>query len=149
MPYCWFESRALVAVVDARPVSYLAHVGPAVEVGVTVQERWAVRRSGRRPRGTVPQLVRADHHDGQPGAQQRLDDRAVVRSFDRDLGDADSAEPADQPAQAVLGVRDRPALTLTAGPVDTDTAWSSRAQSMPQATSDEFRRQAASQPPRC
>ena len=37
MPYCWFESRALVAV-DARPVSYLAHVGPAVEVGVTVQD---------------------------------------------------------------------------------------------------------------
>ena len=37
MPYCWFESRALVAV-DARPVSYLAHVGPAVEVGVTVED---------------------------------------------------------------------------------------------------------------
>ncbi|HEX2809988.1 MAG TPA: hypothetical protein VHN80_27815 [Kineosporiaceae bacterium] len=37
MPYCWFESRALVAV-DARPVSYLAHVGPAVEVGVTVHD---------------------------------------------------------------------------------------------------------------
>ena len=29
---------AALAAVDARPVSYLAHVGPAVEVGVTVED---------------------------------------------------------------------------------------------------------------
>ena len=29
---------AALAAVDARPVSYLAHVGPAAEVGVTVED---------------------------------------------------------------------------------------------------------------
>jgi len=29
---------AALAAVDARPISYLAHVGPAVEVGVTLED---------------------------------------------------------------------------------------------------------------
>jgi len=78
------------------------------------------------PAAQVLDLVRADHHHGDPGLEQRLDDRAV-RALDGDLADAALAQQGAQASGAVLdhapvdfpaaGIDDRDRVVIT-GPVD-------------------------------
>ena len=82
------------------------------------------------PAAQVLDLVRADHHHGDPGGEQRVDDRAVG-SFDGDLADPGAGQQRAAGKQPGLVVRDRePHVDLTsagvhhrhrvivAGPVD-------------------------------
>ena len=70
------------------------------------------RRTGRpccRPSRTAAQvldLVRADHHHGDPGPEQGIDDRAVG-ALDRDLPGAGAGQDGGQLAQARGAVLDR------------------------------------------
>ena len=65
----------------------------------------------------VLDLVRGDHHHGQAGGQQGVDDGAVG-SFDGDLADAVPAQEGDQVAQAGGGVLDHRGRDLAAAAVD-------------------------------
>jgi len=65
----------------------------------------------------VLDLVRADHHHGDPGLEQRLDDRAV-RPLDRDLADAALGQQAQQGAQARGAVLDHAPVDLPAAGID-------------------------------
>jgi hypothetical protein len=58
----------------------------------------------------VFELVRADHHDGDLGVEQRVDDRPV-RAFDRDLVDAMASQQTEQLLQSG-------GLVFHGGPVD-------------------------------
>ena len=84
------QSDGLRAVRDKRP-----EPGPVGTQRVGQHERVesVVLVAGRPvPAAEVLDLVRADHHHGEPGLQQGLDDGAV-RSFDGHLADAELAQP--------------------------------------------------------
>jgi hypothetical protein len=65
----------------------------------------------------VLQLVRADHDHGQRGLEQRRHHRAVG-PLDGDLAHAELAQPAQQGAQAGVGVLDGEPFDLAPGAVD-------------------------------
>jgi tetratricopeptide (TPR) repeat protein len=69
------------------------------------------------PAAQVLDLVRADHHHGDPGLQQCIDDRAV-RALDRDLADAALGEQAQQGTQARRAVLDHAPVDLPAAGID-------------------------------
>jgi len=84
------QSDGLRAVRDKRP-----EPGPIGTQRVGQHERVepVVLVAGRPvPAAEVLDLVRADHHHGEPGFQQGVDDGAV-RSFDGHLADAELAQP--------------------------------------------------------
>ena len=99
------------AVGDQRP-----QPGPVGAQGVGQHERVepVVLVAGRAVAAAqVLDLVRADHHHGDPGVEQGVDDRAVG-ALDRDLADAVPAQRRDQVTQTGGGVFDGEPVDLAA-----------------------------------